>query len=61
MFKIKLLFYAETFELAVELWIRTNGCAACLDPQPPLATKPPIIIKLKGVSRSQSVEIWRLY
>ncbi len=26
----------------------TNGCAALLDPRHPLATKPPIIIKLKG-------------
>ncbi len=31
MFKIKLLLYAETFELVVELWIPTNGCAACFE------------------------------
>ncbi len=44
MFKIKLLLYAETFELAVKLWIPTKGCAACLTPpRTPLVTKPPII------------------
>jgi hypothetical protein len=47
--------YAETFELAVELWILTKWMCGLLDGVPLPLPKPAIIVKLKGVSRSRQL------